>query len=71
MLEISVNEIFMRNYNKADRNKKMQKILLETSIDVEDFRPLNIARCICRVLERILRNAIYRYLIDNNTIHSF
>ena len=41
-----------------------------TSIDVEDFRPINITSCICRVLERIVRNAIFRHLIDNDIIKS-
>ena len=39
-------------------------------IDIENFRPINITSSICRVLERIIRNKIYRHLIDNNLINS-
>ena len=40
-----------------------------TGIDIENFRPINITSCICRILERIVRNAIYRQLIGNNQIN--
>ena len=41
-----------------------------TSIDIEDFRPINITSCVYRILERSVRNTIYRYLTDNSIIKS-
>ena len=35
---------------------------------VNDFRPISITSCICRIFERIIRDAIHRFLDDN---HSF
>ena len=44
------------------------------SLKIEDFRPINIISCICRVFERIIRNAIFHYLINdriNKSQHGF
>ena len=42
---------------------------------VEDYRPINITSCICRVFERIIRNALYSFLSNtsciNETQHGF
>ena len=40
------------------------------SIDVADFRLINVASCICRLLERIIRKNLYCHLIGNNLIYS-
>ena len=40
------------------------------SIDVADFRPINVTSCICRLLERIIRKNLYCHLIGNNLIYS-
>ena len=39
------------------------------STRVEDFRPINITSCICRVFERIIRNEIFHYLSINDLIN--
>lgn len=36
---------------------------------VEDYRPINITSCVCRVFERIIRNAIYTFLKNKNFIN--
>ena len=40
-----------------------------SSLKAEDYRPINIISCICRVFERIIRNAIFHYLTVNNRIN--
>jgi hypothetical protein len=39
-----------------------------TATTVDDYRPINITSCICRVLERILRRTLERFLEENDLI---
>ena len=40
------------------------------SKSVNDFRPINITSCICRIFERLLRNAIQLFLCENASLNN-
>jgi hypothetical protein len=40
-----------------------------TSNTPDSFRPINVTSCFCRVLERILRNSLSKFLIKNRLIN--
>ena len=40
-----------------------------SSITVENFRPINVTSCVCRVFERIIRNAILCFLDESSLIN--
>ena len=42
----------------------------EGSSDVSNYRPISVLPCFSKILERIMNNRLYKYLIENNTLYS-
>ena len=42
----------------------------EGSSDVSNYRPISVLPCFSKILERIMYNRLYKYLIENNILYS-
>ena len=42
----------------------------EDSSDVSNYRPISVLPCFSKILERIMYNRLYKYLIENNILYS-
>ena len=42
----------------------------EDSRDVSNYRPISVLPCFSKILERIMYNRLYKYLIENNILYS-
>ena len=42
----------------------------EESSDVSNYRPISVAPCFPKILERIMYNRSYKHLIENNILYS-
>ena len=42
----------------------------EDSSDISNYRPISVLPCFSKILERIMYNRLYKYLIENKTLYS-
>ena len=42
----------------------------ESSSDVSNYRPISVLPCFSKILEHIMYNRLYKYLIENNILYS-
>ena len=74
MLAYQLNRLFQLSFLTGMILQDWRKSLIfpikkkSFSIEVEDFRPINIINCICKVFERIIRSQIYHFLTINDSL---
>ena len=68
MFNLSIEKGFFPDDLKTARISPIYKG--EDSSDVSNYRPTSVLPCFSKILERIMYNRLYKYLIENNILYS-
>ena len=57
-------------FSRRLKNSKCHSDKGEDIRDVSNYRPISVFPCFSKILERIMYNRLYKYLIENNILYS-